>query len=99
MHAWQSVLMPRSAQVGSIRHCGSGLCTLLDGLVALSTGLAYFVKYAPALVPGGVVRAWAELPDAALSTAALAVIVVPTLLNIAKWRARSNEGAEFVGDI
>ena len=68
-------------------------------LAALSGGLAYFVKYTPALVPGAVAGAWAGLPDEAVSAAALAVIVIPTALNCAKWNARSKENAEFVGDI
>ena len=38
------------------------------------------------------------LPDEALSAAALAVIVLPTALNCAKWAQRSKEDAEFVGD-
>ena len=67
-------------------------------LAALSSGLAYVVKYAPALLPGAVVDAWAALPDSALSAAALAVIVVPTGLNCAKWAQRSKEDADFVGD-
>ena len=70
----------------------------LAKLLALSGGLAYFVKYLPALVPGFVVSAWAGVPDEAVSAAALAVIVVPTLLNVAKWNQRSKEDAEFVGD-
>ena len=61
-------------------------------LVALSAGLAYFVKYTPALLPSF------ELPDEATSTLAALVIIVPSALNVAKWRQRSKEDAEFVGD-
>lgn len=67
-------------------------------LLALSGGLAYFVKYAPALIPGSLTDAWAGLPDEAISVLALAVIFVPTGLNVAKWNQRSQEDAEFVGD-
>ena len=70
----------------------------LAKLLALSGGLAYFVKYLPALLPDFVVSAWAGVPDGAVSAAALGVIVVPTLLNVAKWSQRSKEDAEFVGD-
>jgi len=70
----------------------------LSKLAALSAGMAYAVKYAPALVPAPLASAWAGLPDGAVSAAALAVIFVPTLLNCAKWRQRSKEDAEFVGD-
>ena len=75
-----------------------GNVAFLGKLAALSGGLAYLVKYAPALVPNSVSSAWAELPDEAISAAALAVIVVPTGLNVAKWAQRSREDAEFVGD-
>ena len=68
-------------------------------LAALSGGLAYAVKYLPALLPAPLTDAWATLPEPAISAAALAVIVLPTLLNCAKWYQRSQEGAEFVGDI
>ena len=71
----------------------------LAKLAALSGGLAYFVKYVPGLVPLPVISAWGSLPDEAVSAAALVVIVVPTLLNCAKWQARSQENADFVGDI
>lgn len=68
-------------------------------LAALSGGLAYAVKYLPALLPAPLTDTWATLPAEAVSGAALAVIVVPTLLNCAKWYQRSQEGAEFAGDI
>jgi len=68
-------------------------------LAALSGGLAYFVKYTPALFPSLLVETWAGLPDEIISAFALAVIVLPTGLNIAKWQQRSKEGAAFVGDI
>ena len=51
------------------------------------------------MIPGGVVDAWATQSDVTHSAAAAAVIVVPTLLNCAKWAQRSREGAAFVGDI
>lgn len=41
---------------------------------------------------------WAAQPPAVHSAAAAAVIVVPTLLNVAKWRQRSVDGADFAGD-
>ena len=41
---------------------------------------------------------WAAQPPAVHSAAAAAVIVVPTLLNVAKWRQRSGAGADFAGD-
>ena len=64
-------------------------------LLALSGGLAYLVKYAPALLLS---LKGLEVPDEVISAAALAVIVVPTGLNCWKWQQRSAEGAEFVGD-
>jgi len=67
-------------------------------LASLSGGLAYFVKYVPALLPASLTEAWAGQPDEVVSAAALAVIVIPTLLNCAKWNQRSKENAEFVGD-
>ena len=67
-------------------------------LAAISGGLAYGVKYAPALVPAGVREAWEILPEDVISALALAVIVLPTALNVAKWQQRSGEDAEFVGD-
>jgi len=70
----------------------------LGKLAALSGGLAYGVKYAPALVPAGVREAWEILPEGVISALALAVIVLPTALNVAKWQQRSAEDAEFVGD-
>jgi hypothetical protein len=75
-----------------------GNAAFLLKLAGLSGSLAYLVKYAPAFVPGFVAQAWAELPNDAVSAAALAVIVLPTLLNVAKWSQRSKEGAEFAGD-
>lgn len=68
-------------------------------LAAISAALAYLVKYAPALAPGAVASAVANLPDEVVSAAAFTVIVVPTMLNCAKWAQRSKDGAEFVGDI
>jgi hypothetical protein len=70
----------------------------LGKLAALSGGLAYVVKYAPALVPAGVREAWEILPEGVISALALAVLVLPTALNVAKWQQRSAEDAEFVGD-
>ena len=70
----------------------------LGKLAALSGGLAYAVKYAPALAPAGVRDAWARLPEDAVSALALAVIGLPTVLNVAKWWQRSGEDADFVGD-
>ena len=70
----------------------------LGKLAALSGGLAYGVKYAPALLPAGVREAWETLPEGVISALALAVIVLPTALNVAKWQQRSAEDAEFVGD-
>jgi hypothetical protein len=70
----------------------------LAKLALLAGSLAYAAKYTPSLVPGPLVRAWEGLPDGIVSAAALAVIVVPTLLNCAKWSQRSKEDAEFVGD-
>ena len=70
----------------------------LAKLAGLSGGLAYLVKYVPALVPGAVAQAWAGVPDEAVSALAFAVIFVPTLLNCAKWAQRSKDDAEFVGD-
>ena len=67
----------------------------LAKLAALSGGLAYAVKYAPALLQ---LDAWPSLPDEAVSAAALGVIVLPTLLNCAKWNQRSKEDSDFVGD-
>lgn len=64
-------------------------------LAALSGGGAYAVKYGPALLQ---LDAWPQLPDGAISAAAITVIVVPTLLNCAKWTQRSKEDADFVGD-
>jgi hypothetical protein len=71
----------------------------LGKLLALSAFLAYVVKYAPPLIPGSIVDGWAGAGDGVHSGAAALVIVVPTLLNCAKWYQRSQEGAEFVGDI
>ena len=66
----------------------------LAKLVGLSVGLAVVAKLAPGLAPD------VDLGPQALSGAAAAVIVVPTLLNVAKWQARSAPGAEdFAGDI
>ena len=65
-------------------------------LAALSGGLAYTVKYLPALLPLDVLAS--QLPEGSTSAAAVAVIVVPTLLNCAKWTQRAKEDAEFVGD-
>jgi hypothetical protein len=70
----------------------------LAKLALMSATLAYAAKYAPALLPRELVYAWGGLPDGADSAAALAVIVVPTLLNCVKWRQRSKEDGEFVGD-
>ena len=56
------------------------------------------VKYLPALVPDALAAAWGGVPDEVLSAAALAVILVPTGLNVAKWSQRSKEDAEFLGD-
>ena len=67
-------------------------------LGALSGGLAYLVKYAPAILPSVVTEAWVALPDEAVSAVATLVIVLPTALNVAKWRQRSKDDAEFVGD-
>ena len=68
----------------------------LGKLLLLSGALAYVAKYFPALpalvLPDGV-------PDAVLTGLAAIVIVGPTALNVAKWKQRSEEGAEFVGDI
>jgi len=76
------------------------LCSFafLAKLAALSGVLAYSVKYLPALVPVSVASAWGELPGEVLSAAALAVIFVPTGLNVAKWSQRSKENAKFEGD-
>ena len=71
----------------------------LGKLLALSAFLAYLVKYTPPLIPGSIVDGWAGAGDGVHSGAAALVIVVPTLLNCAKWYQRSQEGAEFVGDI
>ena len=70
----------------------------LAKLLGLSASLAYLVKYAPAAIPLAVEQAFAGLPDEGVTVAALAVIVLPTLLNCAKWAQRSKEDAEFVGD-
>jgi hypothetical protein len=43
-------------------------------------------------------EAWEILPEGVISALALAVIVLPTALNVAKWQQRSAEDAEFVGD-
>ena len=75
-----------------------GDLAFLAKLAALSGGLAYVVKYAPAAIPTAVLDAWAGLPDEAVSAATLSVIVIPTALNCAKWAQRSKEDAEFVGD-
>ena len=75
----------------------SDLAFLLK-LAALSSGLAYAVKYAPALSPSFVADAWSGLPDEAVSAFALILIVLPTALNCAKWAQRSKEDAEFMGD-
>lgn len=72
-----------------------GNAAFLLKLLALSGGLAYLVKYAPALLLS---LKGLEVPDEVISAAALAVIVVPTGLNCWKWQQRSAEGAEFVGD-
>ena len=71
----------------------------LGKLLALSAFLAYVVKYTPPLIPGSIVDGWNSVGDGVHSGAAALVIVVPTLLNCAKWYQRSQEGAEFVGDI
>ena len=71
----------------------------LGKLLALSAFLAYVVKYTPPLIPGSIVDGWSSAGDGIHSSAAALVIVVPTLLNCAKWYQRSQEGAEFVGDI
>jgi len=68
-------------------------------LAALSGGLAYLVKYAPALAPPAVTSAWASFPDEGVSALAVAVIVLPTILNCFKWLERSKVDADFVGDI
>jgi len=52
----------------------------------------------PASFPPFLTAAWGSLPDEAFSAIALAVIFVPTGLNVAKWQQRSKEDAEFVGD-
>lgn len=70
----------------------------LAKLALLSATLAFAAKYTAALIPWPLVRIWEGLPDGAVSAAALAVIVVPTLLNCIKWRQRSKEDVEFVGD-
>ena len=44
------------------------------------------------------VGAWFGDHDAGLSAAAAAVILVPSLLNVAKWRQRA-AGGDFAGDI
>ena len=65
-------------------------------LLALSGALAYLVKYTPiALFAVGVTEG---VPPEVVSALALLVIFVPTGLNVAKWRQRSKEGSEFVGD-
>ena len=63
------------------------------------TVLVLVVRYAPPLIPGSIVDGWNSVGDGVHSGAAALVIVVPTLLNCAKWYQRSQEGAEFVGDI
>lgn len=75
-----------------------GDLAFLAKLALLSTTLAYAAKYLPALTPAPLVQAWQEVPNEALSAVALAVIVVPTLLNCAKWIQRSEADAEFLGD-
>ena len=45
-------------------------------LGALSGGLAYLVKYAPALTPGFVSAGWAALPDEAGSAAAHSAVAL-----------------------
>jgi len=72
--------------------------SFLAKLAALSAALAYAVKYLPASFPPFLTAAWGSLPDEAFSAIALAVIFVPTGLNVAKWQQRSKEDAEFVGD-
>ena len=51
-----------------------------------------------AFAPGPALAAGVTLPDEVAAPAALAVIVIPTALNCAKWQARSREGAKFAGD-
>lgn len=70
----------------------------LGKLLALSAFLAYVVKYTPSLIPDGVVSGWSAAGDGAHSGAAALVIVVPTLLNCAKWYQRSQTDDQFVGD-
>lgn len=74
-----------------------GDAAFLVKLLALSGGLAYLVKYAPSALFA--VGATEGVPAEVVSALALAVIVVPTGLNVAKWQQRSREGSEFVGDI
>ena len=60
----------------------------LGKLLALSAALAYAVKYLPPLLPADVTNVWAARDDAVHCAAAALVIVVPTLLNCAKWYQR-----------
>ena len=49
----------------------------------------------PEHLPGGVVEAWAGLGDAAPNALAVAVVVVPTGLNVAKWLQRSSRMLKY----
>mmetsp|Transcript_11627 Transcript_11627/g.38244 ORF Transcript_11627/g.38244 Transcript_11627/m.38244 type:complete len:443 (-) Transcript_11627:59-1387(-) len=57
-------------------------------LVALSVGSAALVKYLPPLLPSAAVDAFFA-SDLALNVAAISLVVVPTSLNVLKWRRRS----------
>lgn len=65
-------------------------------MARMSATLAYAAKYGPELAPPPLKYAWeGGLTDGTVSTAALAFILVPTLINCAKWTARSKADADF----
>jgi hypothetical protein len=65
-------------------------------MARMSATLAYGAKYGPDLAPQPLRYAWeGGLTDGTVSMAALAFILIPTLINVAKWSARAKADADF----
>jgi hypothetical protein len=65
-------------------------------MARMSATLAYLAKYGHEIAPPPLKYAWeGGLNDGTVTTAALAFILVPTLINCAKWTARSKADADF----